>query len=252
MALIKCTECGHMVSDKAVECPKCGCPLEKKIYCEECGQELSTKDNVCANCGRSRTEEHLSKVTKTEIISKSEEKSGMIKYAIAIIIYVAISVIACALLKRTYPPHIETEVIVSNEVGCCILVATLLILLFARRFVDRFVLCIFVPLISFLCLDNRELLEHGAGVVVHSVCIISIIAAVYKGQSPTILPYLDSISGWGATILLYIAGVIGYLGIVFGIYGLMHHLGGVNMMLIEILLSALMIYVAKKISKKTE
>lgn len=29
MALIKCTECGHMVSDKAVECPKCGCPIRK-------------------------------------------------------------------------------------------------------------------------------------------------------------------------------------------------------------------------------
>lgn len=30
MALIKCTECGHMVSDKAVKCPKCGCPIENQ------------------------------------------------------------------------------------------------------------------------------------------------------------------------------------------------------------------------------
>ncbi len=27
MALIKCTECGHEVSDKASECPNCGCPI---------------------------------------------------------------------------------------------------------------------------------------------------------------------------------------------------------------------------------
>lgn len=27
MALIKCRECGHMVSDKAERCPKCGCPI---------------------------------------------------------------------------------------------------------------------------------------------------------------------------------------------------------------------------------
>ena len=26
MALIKCEECGHMISDKAIKCPKCGCP----------------------------------------------------------------------------------------------------------------------------------------------------------------------------------------------------------------------------------
>ena len=29
MALIKCNECGHMISDKATKCPKCGCPTTK-------------------------------------------------------------------------------------------------------------------------------------------------------------------------------------------------------------------------------
>lgn len=28
MALLKCPECGHMVSDKAAACPTCGCPIE--------------------------------------------------------------------------------------------------------------------------------------------------------------------------------------------------------------------------------
>ena len=28
MALIKCTECGYEVSDKASACPNCGCPIE--------------------------------------------------------------------------------------------------------------------------------------------------------------------------------------------------------------------------------
>ena len=36
MALIKCTECGNMVSDKADKCPNCGCPvsaiLEETIH----------------------------------------------------------------------------------------------------------------------------------------------------------------------------------------------------------------------------
>ena len=30
MALIKCTECGQMISDKATRCPKCGCPIMKQ------------------------------------------------------------------------------------------------------------------------------------------------------------------------------------------------------------------------------
>ena len=28
MALIKCSECGADISEKASECPKCGCPLD--------------------------------------------------------------------------------------------------------------------------------------------------------------------------------------------------------------------------------
>ena len=30
MALIKCSECGHMISDKAIKCPKCGCPIHNE------------------------------------------------------------------------------------------------------------------------------------------------------------------------------------------------------------------------------
>ena len=30
MALIKCSECGHMISDKATKCPKCGCPTKEE------------------------------------------------------------------------------------------------------------------------------------------------------------------------------------------------------------------------------
>lgn len=30
MALIKCSECGHTISDKAKKCPECGCPIEGK------------------------------------------------------------------------------------------------------------------------------------------------------------------------------------------------------------------------------
>ena len=45
MALIKCKECGHGVSDKASACPNCGCPIEKGLVCSECGNSLNPNDN---------------------------------------------------------------------------------------------------------------------------------------------------------------------------------------------------------------
>ncbi len=33
MSLISCPECGKQVSDKAMSCPHCGCPLIKKNHC---------------------------------------------------------------------------------------------------------------------------------------------------------------------------------------------------------------------------
>ena len=51
MALIKCKECGHMISEKAKSCPKCGCPIEKGLVCSECGNNLNPNEEICPNCG---------------------------------------------------------------------------------------------------------------------------------------------------------------------------------------------------------
>ena len=51
MALIRCNECGHEVSDRASECPNCGCPIEKGNCCIECGQPIPDGVNECPNCG---------------------------------------------------------------------------------------------------------------------------------------------------------------------------------------------------------
>ena len=48
MALIKCSECGKEISDKAKLCPHCGF---EKNECPECGKEVKSKNNVCENCG---------------------------------------------------------------------------------------------------------------------------------------------------------------------------------------------------------
>lgn len=51
MALIKCSECGKEISDKAKNCVHCGCPVEKELTCNECGKNINIDDNVCKNCG---------------------------------------------------------------------------------------------------------------------------------------------------------------------------------------------------------
>lgn len=78
MALIKCTECGQMVSERASQCPNCGCPVEKKIVCEECGGNVSPHDIVCPNCGCPlKVEETESKVMESpaEVKQKTNEVS---------------------------------------------------------------------------------------------------------------------------------------------------------------------------------
>lgn len=67
MALMKCSECGREISDKAEACPGCGLPPFVQIYeayepfvetcaeadfinCEECGRELPNQATVCPEC----------------------------------------------------------------------------------------------------------------------------------------------------------------------------------------------------------
>ena len=46
MALIKCIECGHDISDKATSCPNCGCPVRFSLeQQEEANQQIITEIN---------------------------------------------------------------------------------------------------------------------------------------------------------------------------------------------------------------
>lgn len=51
MPLIKCEDCGQMVSDRATACPNCGAPIVKKVMCEECGAEIPIGATSCPTCG---------------------------------------------------------------------------------------------------------------------------------------------------------------------------------------------------------
>lgn len=50
MALIKCSECGKDMSDRAPICPNCGFK-NNVMFCPECDKQLSSKASLCPSCG---------------------------------------------------------------------------------------------------------------------------------------------------------------------------------------------------------
>lgn len=53
MAVIKCPECGHQVSEKAPTCPGCGVEIAGKIVrCPDCGEVYFGEQTMCPACHR--------------------------------------------------------------------------------------------------------------------------------------------------------------------------------------------------------
>lgn len=51
MAIIKCPECGHQISDKAPVCPSCGVEIAGKVTrCAHCGEVFFNNMEMCPNC----------------------------------------------------------------------------------------------------------------------------------------------------------------------------------------------------------
>ena len=57
MAIIKCPECGHQVSEKAPACPSCGVQIAGKLTrCTECGEVYFNDQPLCPSCHRPTTD----------------------------------------------------------------------------------------------------------------------------------------------------------------------------------------------------
>lgn len=54
MALIKCRNCGHMVSDKGTKCPKCGTPIHYVV--DEAAKPIEEKEKVIAEVENPKVE----------------------------------------------------------------------------------------------------------------------------------------------------------------------------------------------------
>lgn len=51
MALVKCIECGNIISNEAEKCPHCGISFDSCFKCPECGSFIVFGDSKCSNCG---------------------------------------------------------------------------------------------------------------------------------------------------------------------------------------------------------
>ena len=68
MAIIKCPECGHQVSDRAPVCPSCGVEIaENIIKCTRCGEVFFRDEHFCPNC------HHSAEATFTEENASTKE-----------------------------------------------------------------------------------------------------------------------------------------------------------------------------------
>ena len=105
MALIKCSECGKEISDKATYCPNCGAPVVVHRWrCPDCGNMISEEPcQYCRDMEKSaNTNEEIQKINNPGN-QKVPKKSHKKRWIILVIIAVIIICIAALFLKLFMP-----------------------------------------------------------------------------------------------------------------------------------------------------
>ena len=112
MALIKCSNCGNEISDKAKKCPHCDYQLIEEInnpkntsICEDCGMEIPIDAKSCPQCGcpvslkdMGTNEQEPQKVEISSINLSNLKKSAKKILIVSILIIVAL--IICLIIKN--------------------------------------------------------------------------------------------------------------------------------------------------------
>lgn len=89
MALVKCTECGQYISDKASKCPKCGCPVQTVLNNGEVNYDIPSPQRDSNN-------------QKLDTVSKKTKKKPVV---IATVICAVIFVVIGFILYFNQVPH---------------------------------------------------------------------------------------------------------------------------------------------------
>ena len=98
MAIIKCPECNHEISDKAPVCPCCGAPIaDHVVTCPECGKVYFSNQTECPQC------HHL---TGKEVAAQAEVHTKPTNVhknnRIIIMVVVAVALVVCGICYAFY------------------------------------------------------------------------------------------------------------------------------------------------------
>ncbi len=138
MAIIKCPECGHEVSDAADRCPNCGVSIAGNIKsCPDCGRVVLRNAEACPSCGAKLSVNQATPNRKAQSAANSREQysnidpyapdgGGKKKSNKGIIIGISVAVVVIALGALAYvlignaqkeraEQETYEEVIVSND-----------------------------------------------------------------------------------------------------------------------------------------
>ena len=116
MALIKCSNCGKKVSDKADYCVHCGSAIKNEIVlkCDECGAKISETDTVCSKCGCPVKEKEDSGLQKVQVvrIGSRVSKTKLIVGISLVAVLIATAIIIISISKShsaaVYKDDLET------------------------------------------------------------------------------------------------------------------------------------------------
>lgn len=122
--LIKCSECGKEISDKAVSCPNCGCPLQenkhdisKLVKCKHCGSEYFDENGYCSKCGKLQEDLLIKPNVFYESDSKTKKKKPLWIRILQFLLcfYLLCSFISCIGTTAEDSGYADTESYVETE-----------------------------------------------------------------------------------------------------------------------------------------
>lgn len=93
MALIKCSECSALISDKASCCPKCGAPVVVHRWrCSKCGNMISEEPCFYCNNDQSVVKTNMDTTTEnnSQPFAQSQKNSNGLKIILGILISISL------------------------------------------------------------------------------------------------------------------------------------------------------------------
>ena len=141
MAIIKCPECGHEVSDAADRCPNCGVAIAGNIkICPDCGRVVLKNAEKCPSCGavfekapetdssRKKSGELKEMYSNVDPYApdksrKEKNKRGVVVGLVVSVVVIALGALAYFLIEKSQKAESEQkayeEVIASNDTALC-------------------------------------------------------------------------------------------------------------------------------------